>query len=166
MTAPQVNDAARLAAEGVPIPTRRGLLPLLYGFRALRALEDQFGSIQGMQDAMQALLDSMTTDGRGRAFGPMADIIVPGLLHTGLTRDQAEDALLPGQVKVYVEAMQTAMQLAFPEAEPAAASPGNGEAPAPLRPPAHLEHQPAGPGQSGTTWPQGATAAPQTSSGA
>lgn len=161
MTAPQpVNDAARLAAEGVPIPTRRGQLPLLYGFRALRALEDQFGSIVGVQDAMQALLESMGDDGRGKAFGPMADIITPGLLHTGLTREQAEDALLPAHVKTYVDAMQTAMSLAFPDEPAPAAGQGNGPAPA------LLEQPPAGPGPNGGTWPQAATAAPLTSSGA
>lgn len=148
------TTADQLAGEGVPILTRRGPMQLQYGFRALRALEDRFGSIVGMQDAMQAVLDTMGEDGRGKAFGPLADIVVPGLLHTGLSADELEDALLPGEVRTYVHAMQDAMQQAFPDVDgTAVASPGNAGSP-------------AGPGPSGSTSPQAGTGAPQSSSGA
>lgn len=153
-----VTDADRIAAEGVPIPTTRGELRLVYGMRALRKLEDTYGGIGELQDAMQALMENLTTTGKGKAFGPLCDIIVPGLLHHGLTEDQALDALIPRHVQAYTEAMQLAMQQAFPD-EDAPAGQGNDEAQ--VAAPAD-----ASPGPSGTTSPPAATAAAATSSGA
>lgn len=152
---PTLTDADRLAAEGVPIPTNRGELRLVYGMRALRKLEDTYGGIGELQDAMQALMENLTTTGKGRAFGPLCDIIVPGLLHHGLSEDAALDCLLPRHVTLYTEAMSLAMRQAFPDEEPAPV--GNDDA----QPPAA-----GSPGQSGSTLPPAATAETPPSSGA
>lgn len=149
-----MTDADRIAAEGVPIPTTRGELRLVYGMRALRAMEDKYGSVVALQEAMQALLETFTKgDGKAAAFGPMCDIIAPGLLHLGYTLDQAEDMLLPRAVKEYAEAMQLAMQQAFPEDAPGPADlAGQGNAAAQVTVP------PGSPGPTGTTSPPAATA--------
>lgn len=153
-----MTDADRIAAEGVPIPTTRGELRLVYGMRALRQLEDTYGGIGELQEAMQQLMENLTTTGKGKAFGPLCDIIVPGLLHHGLTEDQALDALIPRHVTVYTEAMGEAMRQAFPDEDDAApAGQGNDDAQA----------APEGsPGPSGSTSPQDATAETPPSSGA
>lgn len=151
-----VTDADRIAAEGVPVPTTRGELRLVYGMRALRQLEDTYGGIGELQDAMQQLMDNLTTTGKGKAFGPLCDIIVPGLLHHGLTEDEALDALIPRHVTVYTEAMSEAMRQAFPDEDAPA---GNDEA----QPPAAAA---GSPGPSGSTSQPAATAATPPSSGA
>lgn len=152
------TDADRIAAEGVPIPTARGELRLIYGMRALRKLEDTYGGIGELQEAMQSLMDNLTTTGKGKAFGPLLDVIVPGLLHHGITEDEAVDALQPRHVQVYIAAMQAAMEQAFPDDDPAGT--GNDEA----QPPA--ADAAGSPGPSGTTSPPAATAAAPASSGA
>lgn len=150
-----VTDADRIAAEGVPIPTTRGELRLVYGMRALRQLEDTYGGLAELQDAMQALLDNLKLTGKGKAFGPMLDIVCPGLMHHGLTADAAADLLMPRHVRLYIEAMAEAMQQAFPDEAPAGQ--GNDDAQQPA---------PAGPGPIGTTSPPAAMAVEIVSSGA
>lgn len=152
------TDADRIAAEGVPIPTARGELRLIYGMRALRKLEDTYGGIGELQEAMQALMDNLTTTGKGKAFGPLLDVMVPGLLHHGITEDEAVDALQPRHVQVYIAAMQTAMEQAFPDDDAPA---GQGNDDAQVAAPAD-----ASPGPSGTTSPPAATAAAPANSGA
>lgn len=152
-----ITDADRIAAEGVLIPTRRGPLRLMYGMRGLRKLEDTYGGITELQEAMEALLASLTETGKGKAFGPLCDIIVPGLLHLGLTEDEALDCLLPRHVQLYTRAMETAMQEAFPDAE----APLDGVGNVPAQVPAA-----GSPGQSGTTSPPAATAEVTPDSGA
>lgn len=151
-----VTDADRIAAEGVPIPTARGELRLLYGMRALRMLEDHYGGVGEMQEAMQVLMDNLTTTGKGKAFGPLCSILIPGLMHHGLTEDEALDALLPRYVKDYTEAMAEAMQQAFPD-DPAPAGTGNDQAQQPVE---------GSPGPTGTTSPPAATAETMPDSGA
>lgn len=157
-----MTDADRIAAEGVLIPTTKGDLRLMYGMRALRAMETKYGSVVALQEAMQELLDTFTKgDGKAAAFGPLCDIIAPGLLHLGYTLEQAEDLLLPRATKQYAEAMAEAMREAFPE-DPAAPaggpSLGNTEA--------QVATAPGSPGPTGTTSPPAATAAPTTPGGA
>ncbi len=153
-----MTDADRIAAEGVTIPTTKGALRLMYGMRALRAMETKYGSVVGMQEQMQELLDTFTKgDGKAAAFGPLCDIITPGLLHLGYTEDQAVDLLMPRHTKVYAEAMAAAMREAFPDADDDAGSTGNADAQAPAA---------GSPGPSGTTSQPAATAAPTPSSGA
>lgn len=150
-----VTDADRLAAEGVPIPTARGELRLVYGFRALRRLEDTYGGVGELQDAMQQLLNNLETTGKGRAFGPVLDIVIPGLLHTGLSEDELLDALQPRHLALYAAAMAEAMRQSFPDAT----LDGVGNDPA--------QAAPVGsPGPSGTTSQPAATAEPTASSGA
>lgn len=154
MTTTPVTDADRLVAEGVPIPTDLGTLHLRYGFRALRSLEEKYGGLEALQEAMEGVT------GKGAAFGPLLDILVPGLLHTGHTEDQLIDALQPRSLGVYVDAMVEAMRQAFPDAVPASAE-GNAQ-------PANraARRSKAGSrGQSGTTSQRAATAAPTPSSG-
>lgn len=145
MSHPAPTDADRIAAEGVTIPTTKGDLQLVYGMRALRAMEAKYGSVVQLQEAMESLLERFTTgDGKAAAFGPLCDIMAPGLLHLGYTEEQAVDLLMPRHVKAYALAMSAAMREAFPEDD--AALPGAvGNAPAQAPAPAGF------PGQSGTT---------------
>jgi len=156
-----VTDADRIAAQGVTIPTTKGDLRLVYGMRALRSMEAKYGSVLGMQEKMQELLDTFTKgDGKVAAFGPLCDIITPGLLHLGYTEDQAVDLLVPRHTKVYAEAMAAAMREAFPDGDDTApGSTGNDAAqvPAPAA---------GSPGPSGTTSQPAATDAQTPSSGA
>lgn len=153
------SDADRIAAEGVPIPTTKGELRLVYGMRALRSMEDRYGSVAGLQEAMQELHDKFTKgDGKVAAFGPVCDLIAPGLLHLGYTEDQATDLLLPRHVGRYAEAMAAAMREAFPEETPVAGEqPGN--------PPAQVSAD-RSPGPSGTTSQPAAMAAATPTGGA
>lgn len=152
------SDADRIAAEGVPIPTTKGELRLVYGMRALRAMEDRYGSVAGLQEAMQELHDRFTKgDGKVAAFGPVCDLIAPGLLHLGYTEDQATDLLLPRHVAKYAEAMAAAMREAFPEETPAPGGIPN--------PPAQASES-RSPGPSGTTSQPAATAAATPTGGA
>lgn len=155
MSHPAPTDADRIAAEGVTIPTTDGPKRLVYGMRALRAMETKYGSVVALQEAMEALLERFTTgDGKAAAFGPLVDIMAPGLLHLGISEDQAVDLLMPRHVKEYALAMSAAMREAFPEDDTPTGAPGNDPAQAP---------NPAGsPGPSGTT-SQAATATPATS---
>lgn len=152
-----ITDADRIAAEGVPIPTTRGDLRLIYGMRALRQLEDTYGGLGQLQDAMQTLMENLEATGKGKAFGPLLDIVCPGLLHHGLTMEQAEDVLMPRHVKLYTEAMAEAMRQAFPDDDTTPAGQGNDDAQAPAS---------ASPGPTGTTSQPAATDATPPSSGA
>lgn len=146
MSHPAPTDADRIAAEGVTIPTTDGPKRLVYGMRALRAMETKYGSVVALQEAMEALLERFTSgDGKAAAFGPLVDIMAPGLLHLGISEDQAVDLLMPRHVKVYAEAMAAAMREAFPEDE-APAGQGNDAAQVPAQ-----QLAVGSPGQSGTT---------------
>lgn len=157
MTAQTTTDAARLLAEGIPVPTALGELRLRYGFRALRDLEEKYGSLEGLQEAMEGV------QGKGAAFGPLLDLIVPGLLHSGHSEDALIDALIPRELGTYVDAMVGAMREAFPDAA-ASADAASAEGKAPKRP---VRARPArSRGQSGTTSAPAATDAQTPSSGA
>lgn len=155
MTAP-TSSSDRLAARGVVIPLADGSTTRLrYGFRALKELEDRFGSVVGLQTAMQGIMEAMDEGGGGaKAFGPILDLIVPGLLHNrGVTEDEWLDLLDPAHLAEYVDALKAAMEQAFP-----ASAAGLGNVPGPTPGP--------GPGLSGTTSPPAATDALTASSGA
>jgi hypothetical protein len=143
-------DPMQALAIGHPIPLRDGTSPeLMFTFRSLALLEARFGSVQGIQDAVDQT-------GNGAAFGPILDLIGAGLVSAGFTphvrhRQDASghrtveeilyrrssdgrelgDLMTPANIATYTESMQGAFAACFGtgqgnDAGPALADPSPG----------------------------------------
>lgn len=132
MTMPSTAEAGVIAAEGVPIVL---LLPgptevrLRYSMASLRALEDRYGSLVRMSTALEGFAPKPGEDaqpGDAAIFGPIIDMITPGLLHVrttdpdtgqpvrlGKRPDLVGEALDPGRLTEYLEALGAAIKEAF-----------------------------------------------------
>lgn len=108
----ETTDSDRLLARGVPITLADGeTVRLRYSMRSLKWLEDEFGSIQAIQEALP---DGEDTQDRP-VFGPMSKVMYGGLLHLDLTYDEVLDLLSPRQINEYGEAVGKAFNEAFPQ---------------------------------------------------
>lgn len=112
------NDAARIAAAGVPVVLANGrTVNLRYGFRGLVALEDAFGGIAAVQTAISG-------DMTGAALRPLATALACGFggEHDGqgqpLTAERliADELLDPRDLRAYADAFGAALAQAFPPA--------------------------------------------------
>ncbi len=120
-----VTDSDRLLAQGAVVHLTDGReVPLRYNMRALKMLEDRFGTIEGVNTAIPVDDEGRPT---GKVFGPMLDLLIPGLLHTGLSEDELIDLLDPKRLDEYGTALGAAMAEAFPAPKSAQ---GNGAGPA------------------------------------
>lgn len=106
------SPGARLQAAGAPVLLANGReVWLRYGMAALLHLEDTYGSIPGVLEALNGL------NAGGKAFTTVVDLIVPGLLHEGISRADllADDLLDPSLLQVYVQAIARAFEQSFPQ---------------------------------------------------
>lgn len=138
-----MTDSDRLLATGVPITLSDGRTPRLrYGMRGLKALEDEFGSINNA-------IDLVNGEVAGKVFTPLVKLLAAGLIQEELDEDALLDLLVPAWLDEYSTALQAAFEEAFPSA-----SPGKGEA-----------AQNGSTGRSGTPSPQPGSGEPTNSSG-
>lgn len=160
--------AAVVAAQGATITLADGTqAQLRYTMRSLDKLEQDFGSVEGVIDAFDAVTEGKQA--RGPVFGPIVRLMVPGLFgawrvhpatgelyELGATPDRAAELLDPAQVGAYAAAIGRAIKEAFGALA--------------LGPPGAQEPPPgstaAGPGPSGSTPPPSSTDAARPSSGA
>lgn len=136
-----VKDSDRILAAGVPVVLAGREMRLRFGLRALKLLEDKFGSLQVIEQL---------TNGDGKVIGPLCTIIAAGLSHEGVTEDDILDNVSPGEIQTLMDAAAVALAEAFPDTE------GKAEAAAPA----------ASPGIPGTGSRPAATAEAMTVSGA
>lgn len=100
------SDADRLLAEGVPLTLTDGReVYLRYGMRALKMLEDKFGSLEVAQNAL---------GGGGKMIGPLMDLLSAGLAHEGISADELLDLVDPYSLEKYTELLIAAFDQAFP----------------------------------------------------
>jgi len=104
-----VTESDRVLAAGVNLELEDGrVVPLRYGMRGLKRLEDDFGSILAVQIVLRDV------DGKSPMFGPVLQILAAGLL--GQVDEDALDALLhPSKLDVYMDVIAEALDEAFPE---------------------------------------------------
>lgn len=159
------TPARRVRATGHPIILTDGqTVQVRYGMASIVELEDRFGSLGGVQDAMASL------NAGSKVFGSMMDLLACGLLYAGLIPTQpgelptvgqvravllGRDLVDPADLKDYMEALGRAFTEAFPD-------PGSAEGKAPTTAPA----TPPAPGPIGGTTPPPSSDAPPQSSGA
>lgn len=126
---------------------------LRFGFWGLAALEDEFGSLSAVGEAI-----SRNTE--GKQFGPIGRVLRCGLVHEGVPQDDTFLDLLDLQrLDEYAEAVQAAWVQAFPPPEVDTDKPGSN------RPPRKAGTT-SGRGTSGTTSRPSRSAAPMKPSGA
>lgn len=145
-----MTTSSQLLAAGHPIGLLDGrTVHVRYTMRGLKALEDAFGSVAAVGDAI-------SIDGTGKQFGPLVTVIRCGLFHEGFTTDEdLLDLLDLHRLAEYGEAVSSAFAEAFP----------SDDAPVDGRPNAEVVSLPAGPGMSGTTPPPSSSAVPTAASG-
>lgn len=140
-------EAARLRADGVPIPSTDGEAVLRIDMLALSLLEEDWGSIDDAQQALRAALTDPLSAGAVRVLGSFlrAGLATPGDIptpHQALAT--VECSLIDG-----LDLCASALVQAFP----------------PVRAEGNAEADGASTGAAGTTAPPSAGAAPTTSGG-
>jgi hypothetical protein len=109
------TDAARLQARGQTITLMDGTeAKLLYAFRGLALLEDEFGSLQAVQELVKLDDDGLPV---GKVIGPLSKLLGAGLVHLGYTLDQAIDLLDSARMQEYFTAASAALEEALPRPE-------------------------------------------------
>lgn len=152
------TDAERLRAAGHVVTLASGTYPLIFDFGALLLLEQDFGGLSGISAVLQAWgTPPKKTNGKKPAdavkMSELRSFMVAGLAHVPLTADEVVRGFLLSNVKSYLTAVDKAMDEAF---LPLVDGPGNGQS----------EGATASNGETSTSSPQSATAAPVTTSGA
>lgn len=131
-TAPPATDADVLAAEGVPIRTRSGEKRILLTFEVIRQVEERFGSIRGLQDALASLKGEGATD--GKVFSKVLDVFHALLEEHYPGTEDGKRALgrdlLLSRTQEYVNALERAFSVSFGQPE-GGASEGAADAPFP-----------------------------------
>jgi hypothetical protein len=113
-------EARQLRAEGVPITTLDGRqLRLVFDMDALLEIEDAFGSLGGMQDALEAMARDQHN---AKIIKPIVAMMRAALMHDPTARDARFD---PALINEYLGAVMKATDLAFPKEN----LPGNGPTP-------------------------------------
>jgi hypothetical protein len=150
MTAPaQPTHAQRLQAKGHPITLADGReIRVRFGMGALVAIEERFGSLKAVEEQLKSL------DVNARVFGPILDLLMAGIIHTGITREELlnDELLDPEQLTEYAQAVGRAFAEAFPSI-----SVGRGNEQA--------TDEVASPGKTGSTSAPSPSAAPKKRSG-
>lgn len=107
-----VTDGSRLLAAGHPVTLIDGRsVTVRFGFRGLLMLEEHFGSLPAVQNAI-------SSDGTGKALEPIAHLVAAGLCAEGLSYDDLVDLLDPRQLAEYVSAVGAALEEALPAPAP------------------------------------------------
>jgi hypothetical protein len=103
-------DARALRAAGVPITLLDGReVRLIFDLDAIAQIEDDFGSLGGMQDA---LLRIEKEGANAQFFRPVLQMMRAALLHDPTARGAQFDTALVGD---YYKAVMKATQIAFPK---------------------------------------------------
>lgn len=145
---PEPTEGQRITAKGYPITLTDGReVRLRFGMAAILQLEEDFGSLGAVQEALKNLTP------QGRVFGPVVDLLAAGLSHHGITRAEliGGDLLALDGLEHYAEQLGRAFAEAFPSMK--VGGQGNVQGPAVSR------------GASGTTSARSSSAAPRKRSG-
>ena len=121
-----VTESDRILAPGHTLTLVDGrVVTLRYGMRGLKALEDEFGSLNSLEEAV-----GLDEEGRptGKVIGPIVAMLAAGLTAEGISADQLLDLLDPARLDEYADAAGKALEQALPAAEagPGKASPSHG----------------------------------------
>lgn len=147
-----MSKADAIAARGVPIVLAGGRKEnLRFGFRALKALEDKFGSLVAVSEAIAT---EFHEDGRlkGKSYGLVWELVKAGLTHLEIDEVELDELADPSQFSEYF----TAFSQAFSQALEGGAGPKE-QAKKPKTSPS--------PGSGSTTSPPLSLAEPMSSSG-
>lgn len=105
------TEARQLRAQGIPITALDGReLRLIFDVDALAIIESDFGSLGGMQDALQQIAENGAT---AQFFTPVLKMMRAALAHDATAADARFDTALIGD---YYVAVMKATDLAFPKA--------------------------------------------------
>jgi hypothetical protein len=119
-----VNDSERLLAEGTEVTLLNGRKARLrYGMRAIKILEDEFGSVSAIQDHMETDEEGNAT---GKVFTALWALLRAGLLDEKLSDEELDQLVDPTQVQAYMNAVEKAFTQAFPQAGQGKAESVNG----------------------------------------
>lgn len=106
----ELHEARRLRAEGVKVQTIDGQeLRLMFDMDALVIIEEEFGSLGAMQDALNEMGREQLT---GKLFKPFLKILRAALAHDPSAANARFDPALTGE---YLAAVMRAMNVAFPD---------------------------------------------------
>jgi hypothetical protein len=125
MTNTNQVEARALRAQGVPVTLLDGReVRLVFDLDAIAQIEDDFGSLGGMQDALERIEKQGAS---AQFFRPVLKMMRAALLHDESAADAMFDTALIGD---YYRAVMKATQLAFPKGPRANAA----QAPTPIEP--------------------------------
>jgi hypothetical protein len=149
------SDSDRILAEGAPITLSDGrAVRLKYGMRALKRLEDTYGSTIAIDTAVQDVLNA-----KGKLLTTLSTLMLAGLMHEPplngegtLTEDAIEELFDLKRVGEYALAVSNAFQQAFGFDEEPVKAKGKAKA--------------ASPGPTGTDSQSSPAHAPKPTSGA
>ena len=112
-----MSDSDGILAPGAAITLVDGSQARLrYGFLAIKQLEDEFGSLNGMQEALQREF-SADKDGQptGKAVGMAWSLLKAGLLDLELSEVELDRQIDMGRFPEYADAINKALTQAFGE---------------------------------------------------
>lgn len=113
----KTSDSDRLLAEGAPITLSDGrVVYLRYGMRAIKTLEDRFGSTEAIDEALKQM-----TSLKGKALTHISDFVAAGLIHQPIlnggdepvSREQLDDLLDTRNLRDYALGIDLALGQAF-----------------------------------------------------
>jgi hypothetical protein len=146
------SESDRVLAQGIPIKLEDREVHLKFGMRGLKMLEDEFGSIEGIERVLIPEVDSNGKRVETKYISHLAFVLSAGLAHEGLTLDDVLDRAVPALLPEYSEAIAKAIDQAFPARKGGKPS-GKARASKPS------------PGATGTTPPPSSSDEPTSSSG-
>lgn len=176
-----MTDATQLAARGVPITLADGTtVTLRYSFRSISLLEEFFGSLARVQQALERESALMREGAkRVRLYRVLQEAIGPGLVHVRTTDpdtgercrlgerpDLVGDLLDPARARAYIDAWTAAMTEAFGELYGRALPDTSADPQVPQETAAAPATTVRSPGQTGTTSPSSSQAEATSGSGA
>lgn len=112
MTNASVTEARQLRAQGVPITLLDGReVRLIFDVEAIAEIEDNFGSLEGMQDKLNEIMKHGV---KAQFFKPLLQMMRAALLHDPSASDAKFDSAVVGD---YFNAVMKAVELHFPKDE-------------------------------------------------
>lgn len=114
-----MSESDQILAQGVPVPLADGTTAhVRFGMWGLKVIEDNYGSLAGMQVNLEQAFDT-DEDGapKGAAFSTILDILGIGLEHLELSPRDLANSLDGRYLNEYAEAISDALLQSLPEAE-------------------------------------------------
>jgi hypothetical protein len=119
------TDSDRILAPGVPVTLIDGrTVTLRYGMRAMKAIEDRWGSVGEAMLLLHGVLQGTTP----KSIGTVVAFLADGLIHEGLSEDALLDLTEFGAMARYIDSIADALDEALPTPSPGKAE--DGETPA------------------------------------